>query len=72
MWRRRLRVEGLLRILRGLHDTGREDGELVHAIVKALMVVWGVGCALVGAVGITSFWMEGYSLGRKQDTEKPT
>jgi hypothetical protein len=60
-------VEGLLRILRGLNENEGEDMVLVHAIVRALMVVWAVGCALAGAVGIASFWMEGYCLDRKSE-----
>ena len=65
-------VEGLLRILRGLKESGADNRELIEGIVKALRVVWGVGCALAGIATVASFWMRAYSLdkkGRVEDVE---
>ena len=62
-------VEGLLKILRSLR--GRSEGEdLIQGIVKALMVVWGVGCAVAGVAGISSLWMKLYSLDRDRREEQ--
>ena len=63
-------VEGLLRILRGLKESGGDSEELIEGIVRALRVVWGVGCLLAGVAAVASFWMKGYSLDRKGKLEE--
>jgi hypothetical protein len=57
-------VEGLLRILGGLKESGGDSEELIEGIVRALRVVWGVGCALAGLAAVASWWMREYSLDR--------
>ena len=59
-------VEGLLRILRELKEGGGDSEELIEGIVRALRVVWGVGCALAGVAAVASWWMREYSLDRKK------
>lgn len=55
-------VEALLRTIKNLKESGADDRELTEAIVEALRVVWGFGCALAGLTGIASLWIKPYDL----------
>lgn len=38
--------------------------------MRALRVVWGVGCAFAGVAAVASVWMRAYSLDRKGKVEE--
>jgi hypothetical protein len=57
-------VEGLLKVLRVLHDSGEENEVLTRGVVQALKTVWGFGCVISGVTGLASYFVKSYSLDR--------